>query len=65
MTMTKKQKTYYLKHDGLRCPYCKSSNIESGALRVGDSTLCADVKCSVCGRTWQDVYGIVDVEGTG
>ena len=57
--ITKEQEAYYLKHDGLRCPFCKSGDITCYEWDGG--TYSCLVKCSKCGREWRDCYKLVGI----
>ena len=55
-------KQSYLESEGRHCPYCNSQNIDSGLVHLEGDGFEADVSCNDCGKSWRDVYGLVDVE---
>jgi len=50
----------YVKHDGVRCPYCGSENIEAVDIST-DAGSAYDEKVCICGRSWTDVYHLVGI----
>jgi transcription elongation factor Elf1 len=60
--MTSKQRRKYLKHKGVRCPYCGSEDIVGESVEIDGGTATQEVDCSACQREWQDVYALVDVQ---
>lgn len=64
--MNSKRVAYYLKHKGVRCPFCKGDLIESDHLIEavdGEGTALQTVSCRNCGMSWTDVYTLTDVYG--
>jgi transposase-like protein len=52
----------YLDSKGVRCPFCKSDQIEgSGSISIEDYQAVQDVSCLKCKRTWTDVYTLSGV----
>ena len=48
------------------CPYCGCGDIEGDSVDIEAKLACQSVRCSGCGRQWQDVYqlsAIVDDQG--
>lgn len=60
--ITKEQKEYYLKNSGLRCPFCHTDNVDGGPIDVDFDIISIRVKCHACGKEWQDIYKLVDIE---
>ncbi len=52
----------YVCGGGVRCPYCRSSDIQSARLEADGPAAWADAECADCGRIWRDVYRLVTVE---
>ena len=60
--LTEQQKRDYVAKKGYYCPYCGSENISAGPF---DGEGCFQpVECADCGRTWQDIYELIDIEET-
>jgi transposase-like protein len=58
--MNDKEKEYYIKHKGIRCPYCKDDDLISEQVMV-DEYISAKVTCQSCKREWVDIFDLVDV----
>ena len=56
------RKKKYIKSGGVRCPYCGSDNISGGHMEVDCTGAWQDVHCDDCGKDWQDIYKMVDME---
>lgn len=55
--MTERQ---YVRSKGLRCPFCKSSDIEGTAgVDVDGGFAMQDMRCNNCERHWTDHYRLV------
>ena len=52
----------YIAGHGTKCPFCGSSEIESGRLDCEGPCAWAPVTCSVCGQQWQDVFSLADID---
>lgn len=61
--MTKEKKAYYLKHKGLRCPYCESRNLRTSETDTQDEAIYRNVKCADCLQEWTDEYTLTGVTG--
>ena len=60
--LTKEKKESYI-HGGYNCcPYCDSTEVESGRAEKDDNWAEAPVKCNDCGEEWTDVYTLVDIK---
>lgn len=59
--LTEEQKTAYLKNYG-HCPFCRSDEIEGGFVEIDGNTAWQKVTCMECGRQWNDLYHLNDVE---
>ena len=63
--MDAEQRQAYLESEGVRCPYCGSTNLE------GEGSSSANyydgyeqiINCKKCGKSWKDIYTLTDVEG--
>jgi transposase-like protein len=60
--LTREQKRAYLKADGVRCPYCRSDEIEGGHVDIDAGGASQRISCHACGRSWYDGYKLVSVE---
>lgn len=58
--MTKRQKAYYLEHEGVRCPFCHSENLDCNPIEH-DDVLSAVEWCETCGRRWRAFYTVTDL----
>lgn len=55
--LTPEQKLQYVVTGGFRCPYCGSTDIESGQMDFDDyGQMIQEVVCHHCKKEWQDVY---------
>lgn len=54
-----KQK-YFESHCGV-CPFCESKDITSGPVEADSMVGWAEVECTRCGYTWQDVWRVIDI----
>ena len=62
LTVAQIQKDY-LEAGGVRCPFCKSHDIEAGRFDGGeDGTAWQDVICHGCTAEWKDVYKLDRIE---
>lgn len=57
-----KKKKEYLETGGVKCLFCKSTNIEGGFLQVDASYSWQKMTCFECGKKWRDIYTLTDVE---
>lgn len=50
----------YLKHDGMKCPYCKKEDCVEAidALDVDGALGWQNIKCTSCGKTWTDQWAL-------
>jgi len=50
----------YVKSRGLRCPYCKSSDVEApGSVDIDSGTATQEIRCNDCEAFWTDIYHLV------
>ena len=61
--LTEKQKKTYLENSNL-CPSCKSDQIEGSSVEIDDGGAYQPMICSDCGKSWNDIYTLTDVEAT-
>ncbi len=59
--LTARRKQSYLRHGG-RCPFCMSESITGESVDIGGAQASQEVSCQECGRSWCDVYRLVNVE---
>ena len=59
--LTEEQKKEYLENSVL-CPFCKSDDIETGQRDFGNNQIWQNVWCHDCGKRWQDIYTLTNVE---
>ena len=59
--LTASRKRSYLRH-GSTCPYCGSDAITGGSVDIEGAGASQEVSCQECGRSWRDVYRLVNVE---
>jgi len=63
MALTKAQKEKYLKKCGNICPYCGSEDLRPMGRPIADGKhMTQDIQCSGCGRIWEDIYTLSDIE---
>jgi len=62
MKLTRIKKKKYLAECGNKCPYCRSANIVGHRTQTDSSSAWQKVTCSDCGKEWNDVYTLVDIE---
>jgi len=55
----------YVDNQGLKCPYCGSVDLACDNLDADGGYAHQDIECNGCGREWQDVYRLVDVNVDG
>jgi transcription elongation factor Elf1 len=59
--LTNKQEEEYLKSPS-KCPYCKSEDIEAGAVDIDSGHAMQKVQCLNCEKQWRDHYELVAIE---
>ena len=52
----------YIEQQGLKCPYCASVSLHGGVFDADGGYAWRTITCGGCGRTWGDVYRLVDVD---
>jgi hypothetical protein len=60
MGLTPEQRRRYFEKDGKYCPFCEDGAVEAGPIH-NDEPLWSEVRCLECGRSWKDIYGVVDL----
>ena len=50
------QYEYVEEHEGRRCPFCGSKEMEGDDHIPSGNTLTQRVQCETCGRIWMDIY---------
>lgn len=61
-SLTAEQKAKYLESGGRGCPFCGSDDIEGDRIDAEGDTVAQRVRCLDCGKAWDDVYALSDVE---
>jgi hypothetical protein len=56
-------KNAYIGGKGVFCPFCLSVSIEGSAIEVQAGTASQEMHCPECGKTWHDIYTLVDIVG--
>jgi hypothetical protein len=59
--LTEQQRTDYLNNSS-ECPFCHSDNIEADHIEADGESAFGEVSCLDCGKRWNDVYTLTDVE---
>jgi len=60
--ITKEAKTYYIKTGGVRCPYCKSYDIEEHGHFITYPLGCyVTVYCNTCNKRWKDKFTLTNI----
>ena len=44
------------------CPYCDSRNLDGDILEVDGTTAWQSITCGKCGKEWEDIYTLTNVE---
>lgn len=60
--ITEEQKKKYLDGHSHKCPFCGSPDIEGRLVEVDSGSCWQPVSCVHCGRRWEDIYKLVDVQ---
>ena len=67
MKLTKQMEKEYIKKGGIRCPYCRSEDIQTvSSIEADDYGATQRVDCRNCKEEWTDIYklvGIIEQEG--
>lgn len=61
--LTQTAKRTYITSTYGRCPYCQSENIVGHSVEIDGNGANQYVSCE-CGRSWYDIYRLVDIEET-
>lgn len=61
LKLTKTAKNRYIARASGECPYCHSEDITGHSIEVDGSGASQEITC-VCGRSWYDIYRLVDIE---
>lgn len=59
--LTVEQKERYVKERSGHCPYCDEIDIAGGHIEVDGNSAWQNITCSVCNRTWDDIYTLTDI----
>ncbi|KKM91594.1 hypothetical protein LCGC14_1227060 [marine sediment metagenome] len=59
MKLTKEMEREYLESGGGRCPYCKSTNLNTDGFEEGSAS--ERVSCVNCDMEWVDCYQLVGI----
>jgi DNA-directed RNA polymerase subunit RPC12/RpoP len=60
--ITPKVVSKYIEEGGVCCPYCGDSGIEGGPVEIMEGIAWQDIKCSECGKEWQDIYKLFAID---
>lgn len=52
----------YVRIGGVRCPHCRSEDIEGGQFEVEAGDVWQPVWCRACGQKWEDIYKLAGWE---
>lgn len=61
MSLTKKEKVQYILSPD-RCPFCRSELIYVIESNFESDTASRNCACQACGRSWVEVFKLVDIE---
>lgn len=61
MKLTKEQKEAYLQ-DPNRCPFCGGDVFADEFYECSPTTVGRSVQCNVCGKGWDEIFKLVDIE---
>jgi len=56
--LTEKQVKNYLKEGGVRCPFCRSDQIQGEDIDIDAGRAYQDMKCLDCDSVWTDTYAL-------
>ena len=59
--LTKKQVKQYLKSE-TTCPYCGGQDITGSSVEVEAGGAYQTITCEECGKSWLDIYKLVDIQ---
>lgn len=57
--MKAKSDAWYVKRQGVICPYCESDLLEGGAVEIEGGLAFQEIFCLSCGKTWTDKYKLI------
>ena len=61
---TDAKKELYIKGGGIKCPLCRSVDIEGGFVQTDTSLAWQRMQCNKCEARWRDIYRLIDIEET-
>ena len=61
MILSKVVKQQYLNEGGVRCPYCRSGDLECRPITINGNLAHQKVNCHTCGKTWLDIYTLTNI----
>lgn len=59
--LSKKAIKEYISSGGNVCPYCKQGTVEGGSRESDEDVITQLVSCNYCGKSWEDVYKLVNI----
>ena len=62
MPLSKSKIKEYISSGGNICPYCGGQNVEGGERNSDDSITTQYVSCHDCGKSWTDIYKLIDIQ---
>lgn len=60
--LTLEEQADYVREGYGQCPYCKSDQIEGGSWENEGNIVWQRVSCFDCGRSWQDIYELSNID---
>ena len=61
LELNPQQKELYVLHDGTKCPYCESNEIEGSSMDVDGNTAWQKITCLGCDKEWNDIYTLTNL----
>lgn len=55
-------KDKYLKNGYNLCPFCNGNDITGGHVEIDGGSAWQRIGCNDCGKMWDDIYTLTDVE---
>jgi len=61
MPFSKRARQIHIRQGGIRCPYCKHTDIEGDSVDIEAGMSSQRVRCLHCGKLWKDIYQLADI----
>ena len=52
----------YLRGISNNCLFCNSLDIEGSSVEIGEHAATQEIVCLSCGKEWQDIYTLTDIQ---